>query len=86
MNILGRRNFLRGMGVHSLHFPGWRAWQKQGQPCFRPSVLLLLCADWRCEADLLPWREEHCSTEIYHDNYDAESTRSNIEVGIYDLR
>ena len=51
-----------------------------------PACGLLLCAHRGGQEDFFRVRKECCATKFTNDNFDAESTRSNIEVGLHDLQ
>ena len=87
MNILGRRNFLRGMGSSFLALPWMESLAKAGATVLPPQrAAFYYVPIGVVRQTFFPGEEKSIVQQKFtNDNYDAESTRSNIEVGIYDL-
>ena len=87
MNILGRRNFLRGMGSSFLALPWMESLAKAGATVLPPQrAAFYYVPIGVVRQTFFPGEEKSIVQQKFtNDNYDAESTRSNIKVGIYDL-
>ena len=88
MNILGRRNFLRGMGSSFLALPWMESLAKTGARMLPPQrAAFYYVPIGVVRQTFFPGEEESIVQQKFtNDNYDAESTRSNIEVGLHDLQ
>ena len=87
MNIMGRRNFLRGMGSSFLALPWLESLATGGAALLPPQrAAFYYVPIGVVRQTFFPGEEKSIVQQKFtNDNYDAESTRSNIKVGLHDL-
>ena len=87
MTNIGRRTFLRGIGSSALALPWMESLAKAGGTVLPPQrAAFYYVPIGVVRQTFFPGEEKSIVQQKFtNDNYDAESTRSNIKVGIYDL-
>ena len=87
MTNIGRRTFLRGIGSSALALPWMESLAKAGGTVLPPQrAAFYYVPIGVVRQTFFPGEEKSIVQQKFtNDNYDAERTRSNIKVGIYDL-
>ena len=88
MNTLGRRNFLRGMGSSILALPLMESLANGGATLLPPQrAAFYYVPIGVVRQTFFPGEEKSIVQQKFtNDSFDAESTRSNIEIGLHDLQ